>query len=425
VRSIDQAGFTFSISISPREMQPVSLRGGGVDMHAWLIALVFLTFNLPILLTLAVVPLSKRLNKVLKEKALDGSASEATSYSRVTGALGAVILTSFFWAIGNVVLSQALGDAASITRIKPMMDAVSPFFLVGSALFLPYAFNQLKSLFPWNTNAAAAMALAKIPPPPKIKAGDTVQVATQLVIANLSNIDDSVLNNVLAAISTQISLDFGREWNISAALRSQRMTLTGPFVEFDAATDAIIYLGDSSQDSTSGVNQVLGYHSQNHSQLAYGFVYLDACAQANEDWSITLSHEILELLADPSTIATAPGPDPTNNSPEADPVSFFLEVCDPTQGDWYLINGVKVSNFVNKSYFGKSGGLTQTNRMNLTLPPFGARPGGHATYLDSNNLAQDVLGAAVPPGRATAAMLMGPGRRIARRMSRLKVTFAP
>lgn len=392
-------------------------------MHDWLVALVFLTFNLPILLTLAVVPFGKRLNQVLKEKAPDGSASDATSYSRVTGALGAVILTSFFWAIGNVVLSQALGDPASVAAIKPMMNAVSPFFLVGSALFVPYAFNQLKSLFPWSANAAAAMALAgRTPSATVAQTGGAALSPTQLVIANLSNIDDTVLNNALAAISTQISQDFGAEWNVSAALSSQRVTLTGPFVEFDAATDSIIYLGNSSQDSTSGVNKVLGYHCQNHAQLAYGFVYLDACAQANEDWSITLSHEVLELLADPSAIATTPGPDPTNNSPEADPVNFFLEVCDPTQGDWYSINGVKVSNYVNKSYFNKPGGKPQTNRMNLTLPPFGARPGGHATYLDSDNDQQDVTGDAVPAGRAVAAMLMGPGRRIARRMNRLKGT---
>lgn len=383
-------------------------------MGVWLTGLVLLTFNVPILLILAVVPFGERLNQALKEKAPDGTASDVTSYSRVTGALGAVVVTSFFWATGNIVLVQALSDVA---KIKPMMDAVSPFFLVGSALFLPYAFNQLKTLFPWSANAAVGLAKAS-----QGAVSATIQLdaaPTRLIIANLSNIDDAELNNVLAAISVQVTQHFKREWGVSASLTSQRMTLSGPHVQLDVARDAIIYLGESSQDADSGVNSAKGYHSKNHDCVPYGFVYLDACRIAKECWSVTLSHKILELLADQAINTRVVGPDPSFVGPNAPDVSFELEVCDPVQGDYYPINGVNVANFVNKSYYRKPGGAPETNHMKLYLKPFSARPKGYVQYRDAAGYVQPFYGDdAQPPGREEARALMGDGRRNARRASR-------
>jgi len=67
-----------------------------------------------------------------------------TSYSRVAGLLGVGALTSFFWALGNVILRQAFIDPSKIGEI---VTGCEPFFLAGSALFAPYAFNQLSSVF--------------------------------------------------------------------------------------------------------------------------------------------------------------------------------------------------------------------------------------------------------------------------------------
>ena len=47
----------------------------------------------------------------------------------------------------------------------------------------------------------------------------------------------------------------------------------------------------------------------------YGFVYLDICARYGENWTTTLSHEVLELLADPNAAMTVAGPRPKGGKP--------------------------------------------------------------------------------------------------------------
>ena len=46
-------------------------------------------------------------------------------------------------------------------------------------------------------------------------------------------------------------------------------------------------------------------------------------------WSVSASHEILEMLVDPRGDAMARGPDPTDPSRSVD---FLMEICDPCQG---------------------------------------------------------------------------------------------
>lgn len=67
-----------------------------------------------------------------------------TSYSRVTGMIGAVVLATLFWGIGNVVLWKAFTDPAKITEL---LNGMASLFAGGAALFLPYAFNQVREAF--------------------------------------------------------------------------------------------------------------------------------------------------------------------------------------------------------------------------------------------------------------------------------------
>ena len=52
---------------------------------AWL---VFLTFNLPVVIALVAVPFASRLSEALQEKSPLGDSTGVTSYSRVIGAVG-------------------------------------------------------------------------------------------------------------------------------------------------------------------------------------------------------------------------------------------------------------------------------------------------------------------------------------------------
>ena len=74
---------------------------------------------------------------------------DATSFSRVSGLLGSIVLAGFIWGLSNVVLFQAFADPA---KISDLLTGTSTFILSSSALFAPYAFNSLKSLGPNQSN---------------------------------------------------------------------------------------------------------------------------------------------------------------------------------------------------------------------------------------------------------------------------------
>lgn len=73
--------------------------------------------------------------------ALDDKPAEP-SFSRVAGALGAVGLAATVVAIGYWVVYQLYfgTDLDKITKL-------STYFLAGSALFIPYGFNKISSIF--------------------------------------------------------------------------------------------------------------------------------------------------------------------------------------------------------------------------------------------------------------------------------------
>jgi len=88
-------------------------------------------------------PPGSALNVMLQEKRPDGKPSGTLSYSRVTGLIGAVVVASLFWVMSNVSIAVAILDPSQLPDI---LNGITKLFFVGAALFLPYAFNQLKAL---------------------------------------------------------------------------------------------------------------------------------------------------------------------------------------------------------------------------------------------------------------------------------------
>src|SRR5262245_55482104 len=101
----------------------------------------------------------------------------------------------------------------------------------------------------------------------------------RLTIANiLKSIAMADCRTVVRAIGRQVSEDFSVEWGTTATLRATALSLKGD-PPVDGKHDAVIYVGDSSQDPTTGVEGALGYHSRNHGSIPYGFIYLDICQE--------------------------------------------------------------------------------------------------------------------------------------------------
>jgi len=234
-----------------------------------------------------------------------------------------------------------------------------------------------------------------------------------LTVLNLSTkIQDTEFQRALTAIGRQVREHFEPEWGASAVLRGIRTSLKGK-APIQGSQQAVIYVGDSSQDPTTGVKPALGYHSSNHSTIPYGFVYLNVCEKYGELWTTTLSHEVLELLADPDAVLTVAAPGPRGSAT----VYYDLEVCDPVQGDSYAIDGVLAANFVGRSYFGMSGGSGRTNYLGLPLDAFGVRPGGYFQY-ESRTGSHQIWGKDVTDAQKKAKNLMKNGRRNHRRAER-------
>ena len=243
----------------------------------------------------------------------------------------------------------------------------------------------------------------------------------KLTIANLSTrVSDGELRAAVAAIGKQVREHFQPEWGVTATLKTIRLPLGRKKAPVQTDTDAVIYFGDSSNDPTTGVDDAEGYHTSNNKDMPYGFVYLDICAKYKDAWSCALSHEVLELLADPDTALTVAGPRPKFPSRT---VYYDLEVCDPTQGDQYFIDGVAVSNFVGKKYFGLYGGTGKTNYLGLPLRAFHVRPGGYLQY-ETGSLTHHIYGRKVTSEQIAAKKEMKHIRRNARRAQRLALRKA-
>ncbi|HET7435489.1 MAG TPA: hypothetical protein VFN10_12345 [Thermoanaerobaculia bacterium] len=209
-------------------------------------------------------------------------------------------------------------------------------------------------------------------------------------VVNHSNrkVKDKDLQTVIRAINRQITEDFAPYWSMSATLRLEGRSMNEPdkVGVADMRGDAILYIWDKSD-----VDGALGYHFANNRGIPYGFVFLDVAEAVGESWTVTLSHEALELLADPEGNLLVIGPHPSADQNRF--VFHWFEMCDAVQADTYTIDGVEVSNFVLPLYFTGSRDEDEPGARNdflgtvkeddqTTLPSFGINKGGYVGFYD-------------------------------------------
>ncbi|HYC48234.1 MAG TPA: hypothetical protein VED01_22400, partial [Burkholderiales bacterium] len=138
------------------------------------------------------------------------------------------------------------------------------------------------------------------------------------------------------------------------------------------------------------VSGAAGYHDANHRGIPYGVVYVDLASALDEPWTVTFSHEALELLGDPQANLLVQGPRPRSveGPRRRDTVYHWFEMCDAVQEERYTIDGVEVANFVLPLYFTRDeqeGGRNDflgTRHNGKTLTSFGINPGGYVGFFD-------------------------------------------
>lgn len=143
---------------------------------------------------------------------------------------------------------------------------------------------------------------------------------------------------VLPALQTQVNRDFAPEWGVDATLR----LIANPT---DAQPDewVLAILDDADQAGA------LGYHDLTAAGQPLGKVFARTTQQAGLNVTVTISHELLEILGDPDINLSVE----LDNAAGQPSKMFAREVCDAPEDDQYgyQINGVTVSDFVRRAWF--------------------------------------------------------------------------
>jgi hypothetical protein len=192
-------------------------------------------------------------------------------------------------------------------------------------------------------------------------------------------LSDEAVQHAIRAINHE---DFEPYWSLGATLRLEGKSGARPQQQTpaDMRGDALIYLWDKPD-----VPGALGYHDRNHRGIPYGFVFTELSRALGESWTVTLSHEALELIGDPEVNLLVAGPHPADPSLD---VFHWYEMGDAVQAETYEIDGVAVSNFVLPLYF--TGGEEVGGRNDFlgrlhggrTLRSFGVNPGGYVGFFN-------------------------------------------
>jgi len=192
---------------------------------------------------------------------------------------------------------------------------------------------------------------------------------TVTVINESTLLTDAQVAPVVAALQRQVSEHFFPAWGIDA-----RLEFLSKGAQSSSAYSWQLILLDTSDDAGA-----LGYHDITPRGLPLGKVFVKSDLDSGSSWTVTLSHELLEMLGDPNINLTV----------LVDNILYAYEACDACEADelGYDIGGVKVSDFVYPAYFESfwGEGETQFDYGKHISAPLQLLPGGYASYLDITN----------------------------------------
>ena len=155
-----------------------------------------------------------------------------------------------------------------------------------------------------------------------------------IAVTNVATcLKDEQVEEVLSALQRQVSQDFEAYWDLDCTL--QFLPKTGTLA---AGWWQMVVMDDPDQAGA------LGYHEMSSQGTPLGKVFAGLDLKMGAAWTVTLSHELLEMLADPWINWCA-------ESPEGK--IYALEVCDAVEADGlgYEIDGVLLSDFVTPGWF--------------------------------------------------------------------------
>jgi hypothetical protein len=174
---------------------------------------------------------------------------------------------------------------------------------------------------------------------------------------------DVQITPVLAALQKQVSNEFRAYWDLDCTLTclAKDQPLSDGWWQ--------IVITDNPDQAAA-----LGYHEMSSRGTPLGKVFAKLDLANNSSWSVTLSHELLEMLADPWINWCATG---------VDSRMYALEVCDAVEADslGYQVDGVLLSDFITPAWFEPTSADRLDFRQHISRQLEVAR-GGYISVLD-------------------------------------------
>lgn len=177
---------------------------------------------------------------------------------------------------------------------------------------------------------------------------------TIAVVNKSTVVADAEMPAVVAALQKQVEEHFWPAWGLDAELElvTPPERVEGPrdgtpyenpnkSTPIDPTWWQLVILDDSDQADA------LGYHQTTPAGTPQGLVFARTTMQDGGQWTVTASHELLEMLADPEINLSVFVQDSNATSGKL----YAYEVCDAVENVTYAIDGVMVSDFVLPSYF--------------------------------------------------------------------------
>jgi hypothetical protein len=188
-----------------------------------------------------------------------------------------------------------------------------------------------------------------------------------IIVINRSTVwNEPTANACVAALQTQVNRDFAPVWDLGCSLV--------PWTQGLVAPPGAWWLGlfDTTDDAAA-----LGYHEMTPSGTPLGKVFLKTTISAGQNPTISASHELLEMLADPWINDTVMSADNTT--------LYAKENCDACEDDQfgYAIDGITVSDFVYPSWFQgwRAAHSVAFDHQHKITAPFQLLSGGYIGYM--------------------------------------------
>lgn len=210
----------------------------------------------------------------------------------------------------------------------------------------------------------------------------TIKPVTVVIVNESTAVTDQQVACLIQALEIQLDEDYSPSYGVPVVLKQ---ILKG--AQPDPGQWQLAILDNSDQAGA------LGYHETTIHGDPIGFAFAKSAIEDGESWTVTASHELLEMLADPEI----------NSSVEVDNsdgtiTMHFKEICDPCEDDQYAYsvsdgNGdrvnlpdgspVLVSDFVLPGYWNPNVPAgTKLDRRGHITAPLQVLSGGYTSVLN-------------------------------------------